>query len=328
MSTTALDIIKGALRRINSYQSGEQIAPPDENDCLETLNDLFDSWSAQELHVFGSVENVLTWIVGQNTYRIGNPLSTDLGLANFSGTVTLNSATITGISPMPSGLVAGTSTSAVGAGSTLTDSQSLFPANTYVTSIGASSITVSAAAIGNSQGLDSFAYTLPGDFPIPRPLHITNSYTRINQLDFTLDVYDSQDRFNEILYKAQPGPWPTVAWYNPTFPYGTLKVYQTPGQGGTLYLFTDTILSRLTANQPIIMPQGYNRALKWCLAEEIWAEYMGGREVPALVAKKAAESLAVIKAMNAQPTVAARYDRELVRGNRPDGGWILTGGFR
>jgi len=326
--TTALDLVKGALRRINSYQSGETIAAPDEADCLETLNDLLDSWSAQELHVFGSVENVLSWIVGQNTYRVGNPLSSDIGLSNFAGTATLNSNVITGVSPIPSGLVAGTSASAVGAGSTITDTQSLFPANTYVTAIGTNTVTLSANAIGNSQGLDSFAYTLPGDFPIARPLRITNSYTRINQLDFTLDVYDSQDRFNEILYKAQPGPWPTVAWYNATFPYGTLKVYQTPGQSGTLYLFTDTILTHLTANSAVIMPQGYNRALKWCLAEEIWAEYMGGREVPALIAKKAAESLGVIKALNSQPTVAARYDRELVRGNRPDGGWIMTGGLR
>lgn len=325
---TATDFVKTALRRINSYQSGEQIAQPDLQDCLDTFNDLLDSWSAQKLHVFGSNENILTWIVGQSQYKVGNPLSSDIGLPNFTGTVTSGSSVITGVTQIPSGLVAGTSVNAVGAGSAIIDTQSLFPANTYVTAIGANTVTVSANAIGNSQGLDSFSYTLPGDFPIPRPLRITSAYTRINQLDFTLDVYDSQERFNEILYKAQPGPWPTVAWYNNQFPYGILNAYQTPGQGGTLHLFTDTILQRLTANQTIVMPQGYARALKWCLAEEIWAEYMGGREVPALIAKKSAESLAVIKALNAQPTVAAKYDRELVRGNRPDGGYILHGGYR
>ena len=34
-----------------------------------------------------------------------------------------------------------------------------------------------------------------------------------------------------------------------------------------------------------------------------------------------------IKELNSQPPQRARYDRELVRGNRPDGGWIFSGGF-
>lgn len=326
--STATDFVKSALRRCNSYQSGEQLAQPDLQDCLETFNDLLDSWSAQKLHVFGSNENILTWIPGQNQYKIGNPLSSDLGLPNFTGTVSINSNVIIGVMQIPSGLIAGTSLNAVSAGSTILDAQSLFPAGTYVTAIGTNTVTVNANAIGNSQGLDSFSYTLPGDFPIPRPLRITSAYTRFNQLDFTLDVYDSQDRFNEILYKAQPGPWPVLAWYNNLMPYGVLKVYQTPGNSSELHLFTDTILSHVMATSTMIMPQGYARAVKWCLTREIWAEYMGGREIPALIEKMSNESLGVIKALNAQPTIAARYDPALLRGDRPDGGWILHGGYR
>jgi hypothetical protein len=326
--STATDFVKASLRRINSYQSGEQLAPADLQDCLDTFNDLLDSWSAQKLHVFGSNENILSWIVGQNQYKVGNPLSSDIGLPNFTGTASINSNVITGMTQIPAGLVSGTSVNAVGAGSTLIDTQNLFPANTYVTAIGANTVTVSANAIGNSQGPDSFAYTLPGDFPIPRPLRLTSGYTRINQLDFTLDVCDSQDRFNEILYKAQPGPWPVVAWYNNQFPYGILNVYQTPGQSGTLHLFTDTILQRLTATSAIVMPQGYARALKWCLAVELWPEYHGSDPLPPVIAKNGDDALKVIKALNAQPAVVAKYDQALVRGNRPDGSWITHGGYR
>ncbi len=326
----ALDFVKKALRRISSYQSGETIAPTDAQDVLDTANDLLDSWSTDKQYLFGSNENVLSWIVGQNQYRIGNPTCTSIGLPAFTGTVTSGSAVITGVTQIPASLVAGTSYNQVGAGSTLTDLQALFPANTYCTAFnaGAQTVTMSAPVTGNSQGLDQITYTIPGDFPIPRPLRITHGFTRINQLDFTLDVCDTQDRFLEILYKAQPGPWPTVGWYNNLMPYGVLNVYQTPGQGAQVHLFTDTILSNLTLQQTIIMPQGYARAFSWCLAKEIWPEYHGSEPLPATIATNAADALTMIKALNAKPAARAAYDRILVNGNRPDGGWATHGGFR
>lgn len=325
-----LDFVKKTLRRIGSYQSGETIAPQDAQDVLDSGNDLLDSWSTDKLYVFGSNENILAWIVGQNQYRIGNPKCTDIGLPVFTGTVVTGSAVITGVTQIPASLVAGTSYNQVGAGSTLTDNQSLFPANTYCTafSAGAQTVTMSANATGNSQGLDQITYTVPGDFPIARPLRITNAFTRINQLDFTLDVFDTQDRFLEILYKAQPGPWPTVGWYNNLMPYGVLNVYQTPGQGASVHLFTDTILSNLTLQQTIIMPQGYARAFSWCLAKEIWPEYHGSEPLPSTIATNAADALKMLQALNAKPAARAAYDRMLTRRNHADASFILTGGYR
>lgn len=316
---TALDLIKSSLRRITSYQSGETIAQADAQDSLDTFNDLLDSWSAQKLNVFGSNENIFQWTVGKNQYKIGNPKCSDIGEPPFTGTLTANSPTITSVTQKPADLVIG---------ATLTSLQNLIPAGTTVTAIGVNTVTMSANATANSNGLDQITYTIPGDFAIPRPLRITHAFTRINQLDFTLDVTDSQSRFLEILYKAQPGPWPVVAWYNNLMPYGVLNVYQTPGQGGELHLFTDTILQNLTLNQIVILPQAYSRAIKWNLAVELWPEYHGSDPIPMSISKNAADSLAVIKALNAQPAVAAKYERELVRGNRPDGGWITHGGYR
>jgi hypothetical protein len=324
---TALDIIETALRRINSYQHGETIAQPDVDDCLETLNDLLDSWSTDKLQIFGSNENVLQWINGQNQYRVGNPTNLELGEPNFTAVVTGGSNLITATN-IPSDLVAGNAPPGPSAGSTLTDAADVFPAGTYCTGISGSTITMSApATITPSQNPDLISYTVPGDFAIPRPLRITGGYTRINQLDFWLDVYASQDEYNAILYKPQPGPWPTIAWYNPLMPYGILNVYQTPGQAAQLHLFTDTILSNLTVNQTFILPQGYSRALKWNLAQELWAEYCAPAPLPPTIKKMAFDSMAVVKALNAQPPQRAKYDRALVRGNRADGGWITHGGF-
>lgn len=322
----ALDIVKGALRYINSYQSGETIAQADAQDVLDTLNDLLDSWSTDKVYVFGSQESILTWQVGKTQYKIGNPTCTQLGLPTFTGTLTGGSNVVTGVTNIPSGLVAGQAVVDFGSGSILTDSANVLPANTYVTAIGANTLTLSAAAmITPSSNPVTLTYTLPGDFPIPRPLRITGGYTRINQLDFWLDVYATQDQYNSILYKAQPGPWPVVAWYNNVMPYGLLNVYQAPGQNAQLHLFTDTILSGLTLEQTVEVPQGYVRALKWLLAREIAPQY--GYAFTPQQNKIAGEALSMIKALNAQPAPRGRYDRALVRGNRPDGGWVTHGGF-
>lgn len=346
--TTAADIIKGALRRINSYQSGDQLDPPDAQDCLDTLNDLLDSWSTDKQYLYGSNEWILSWTPGKRIYTIGDPWNADLtgqnntgspGAAtspllsgtwpNIVGALTGGSNVITGVTNMPANLVAGAgAVNQVGSGSSLADAQGVIPNGATVTAFDpvAQTITMSANATANSIGADSIAYTIPGDFPIPRPLRITHGFTRFNALDFTLDVYETQDQYTSILYKAQPGPWPTVAWYNNQHPYGLLNAYQTPGNGSELHLFTDTILSKLTLNQNLVMPQGYTRALKWALAKEICAEY--GFPLTEAIKVNAQEAIAFVKALNARPAQVARYDRELTRGNRPDGGWILHGGYR
>lgn len=327
-TTTALSLIKGALRKINSYQSGETIAQPDADDCLETLNDLLDSLSTDQQYIFGSAENVLSWTSGKNKYTVGNPVCTLLGSPPFTGTLTSGSNVITVVTNVPSNLVAGsTAAYQVGSGSILTDTQGLVPADTTVTAFNAiaQTVTMSANATGNSTGADSFTYTVPGDFPIQRPLRITTGFTRFNALDFTLDVCETEVQYNSILYKAQPGPWPTVAWYNDQFPYGVLKVYQTPSNGATLYLFTDTILSNMMLNQIVVMPQGYNRAIKILLARDISLEY--GFQLSPTFNQVLQEAVSFIKALNAKPASVSQYDRELSRGNRPDGGWIFRGGY-
>lgn len=329
-TTTALNCIQSALRKINSYQSGETLASIDQNDALDTFNDLLDSLSTSEQYVFGVNENVLNWTSGKRSYTVGNPTCTLLGSVAFTGTLTSGSPTVTNVTNMPSNLVAGaTAAFTVGSGSILTDTQALIPANTTVLAFNAAAntITMSANATASSQGSDSITYTVPGDFPIQRPLRITSGYTRVNNLDFTLDIAETQEQYNEILYKAQAGPWPTVAWYNYTFPYGTLNVYQQPGNNAEVHLFTQTSLANLTLNQILVMPQGYARSLKWLLARELWTEFMGGAPMPQQIRELANEATTFIKALNARPQAVSRYDRELARGNRSDGGWIIRGGY-
>lgn len=320
MSQTALDLIKGGLQYVQSYQSGETIAQFDQQDNLRVLNDLLDMWSTDHTLVYARNETIFNWVNGQAQYKIGNPLCTDIGESGFTGTLTGGSATISGITNMPADLKVG---------ATLTDVANVIPAGTTVSTIGVGTITMSAnAAATPSNGTDTITYTIPGDVPIQRPLRLTSGYTRINNLDFTLKVLATESEYNSILYKAQPGPWPTIAWYNPQMPYGILNVYMTPGQSAAVHLFSDIILSNLTINQTFILPQGYSLALKLNLALQFWPIYVRGDEPPFMLMKLAGDAYKAIKDLNRNPPVESTYDTNLIRGNRPDGGFIIHGGYR
>ncbi len=315
---TALDIITAALRRINSYQPGEQLATADANDCLDTLNDLLDSWSNDHLLIYGTDEYVGQWTTNQFTYKIGNPTCTELGELPFTGTVTSGSTTISAVTNIPSDLVVG---------ATLTDTGNAIPAGTTVAAIGANFVTMSQNATASPSGKDSITYTVPGDFPIARPLRISYGFTRLNELDFPFDVYMTEQQYLSVLFKYQPGPWPTVAWYNNTFPYGQLNVYQAPGQNSEVHLFTDTLLQNLTLNQTFQLPPGYARALKWALAKELWPEYMGAVPCPTSITRTVHDAMAMIKSVNMEPARRAMYDPALVRRHGWDASWITNGGF-
>jgi hypothetical protein len=245
---TALDIIKGALRRINSYQSGEQLAAPDSNDALEVLNDMIDSWSTDHAYVYASVETVVNFTANQYQYSIG-----------------------------PGG---------------------------------------------------DFAVDANTGAPIPRPLRITNGFTRISTIDFPIDVTMDQNQYTQIGLKQVPSPWPIVAWYNPTIPTGTIYFYPNPASSAELHLFTDTILSEFALLQTVVnLPQGYARALKWNLARELCAEY--GYPLSPAIRELAKESLDMVKSLNQVPAPVSNLDSALTTmGQKANASWILTGGLR
>lgn len=314
MAVTANDLILGALKRINSYAPGEPLANDDAIDALDTLNELLDSWSTDQCSVFADAENLLTFVAGQYQYTIGN-----YAAGNFPGIVTNASATITGAT-VPTDMIARSDLTGSG-----------IPAGTTVVSTnpGAGTILMSAPAT-LTPGIQQIAYTIPGDFKIPRPLRVTDSFTRITTagtsgLDYPIQSVD-QKQYNAIGYKGISAPWPIAMWYNPTYPLGNLYFYQNPSGAGQLHLFTDNILTNFaTLTQAASVPQGYVRWIKWALAKELAPEY-GKAWTQTMEANwKTAQTL--VRSLNSVPTPVSNYDGILV-GARYDAGWILNGGFR
>src|ERR1700761_2679461 len=302
VTSSAQDIITGALRNINVLAAAETPSASDSADALQVLNDLLESWSIDHLTVYSVVENILSFTPQQYQYTIGNPVG-----GSFIGTLASGSPTISGVT-IPSNMIVCR---------TLTGKQGAVPSGTTITAIGTNTITMSANALITVAAAETFTYTVPGDFAIPRPLRITNAFTRITTsgttgLDYPIDFDTTRDKYNAIGLKGLPGsPWPIIGWYNPTFPYGNVYFYQAPQTAGELHLFTDTIFTDFTTlTQLINLPQGYARALKKNLAVELAPEY--GKGVSANLQRQADESLKMIKSLNSNPAVTAFYDGDLV----------------
>lgn len=317
VSTSAQELIQGGALNINAFSPGQPMSSAIASTCMQILNDLLDSLSTDQAFVYTQVENILAWTPGQYQYTLGNPVG-----GTFLGTTTINTAVINGVT-VPSNITAN---------GDLTDALGLFPAGTTVLSwnAGANTVTVSANATASSGIQDTFTYTTPGNLKMTRPARFRTGFTRITTgnaagLDYWFD-FVSLDRYNEIGYKGVPGPWPYLAAYQPTFPLGTLWVYPQPSIAGTVFLYTDLILSEFTnLTDSINLPQGYSRALKKLLALELCPVF-GKTPSPELIVQ-AKEAKNLLKAQNASPVVTLRYDSDLVYSRHTDAGWITNGGF-
>lgn len=317
--TTATEFITDALVDINALSPGQVLPPNNAAVALRKLNDLLDSLSTDKGYVYTTVENIFSWTPTQFKYTVGNPVG-----GTFNGTLVSGNPTISGVT-VPSTLVVG---------GDLTDTQSQVPTGATVLAFNsvAQTVTMSANALSTVNPAEQFTYTTPGNIKIPRPLRLAPSgYTRLSasgnsNLDYWFDCTMSMDRYNEFGLKFNPGPWPLVVAYQPTFPLGTLWVYPAPSIAGEVHLFTDLIFSQFTnITQNVNLPQGYTRSLKKLLSLELCPSY--GKTPSSQLLRACSEARAFIKALNQTPVETLRYDDAIVRSQQTDAGWIISGGF-
>lgn len=313
--TTALDVVTGALRKINVLAAGEVPSASELQDAIAVLNDLLDTWSTEHLSVIDNKENVFTFFPGKTTYTVGNPV-----IGAFSGIVTQGSNVITGVT-VPAAIVIGSSLIAPG-----------IPAAALVTAVGANTITFTPTLPATATFVAQLiSFTVPGDFSMPRPLRVTNAYTRLttsgqSSIDYPIDIW-TLDQYSGIGLKSQPGPWPKVLFLNPGFPYATINVWPVPNGAAELHLWTDAVLSTFAdVNADINMPQGYARALKLALGLELAPEY--GKKVDPMLVQQAKKAKDALRSLNSSPASPSSYDGGIVATGRADAGWILHGGFQ
>jgi hypothetical protein len=69
--TTALDIIKRAMRQIGALAEGEVPTAQEEQDGLDAFNDVLETWSLESLSVYGSLPETFATIANTASYTIG-----------------------------------------------------------------------------------------------------------------------------------------------------------------------------------------------------------------------------------------------------------------
>ena len=91
-TTTALDIINGALRVLQVANPDVTITSQEANDALDGLNLMIDSWSNESLMLYHVTKEPFTLVQGQQSYTIGTGgnFNTDRPIAIEMATVTIS----------------------------------------------------------------------------------------------------------------------------------------------------------------------------------------------------------------------------------------------
>ena len=167
----------------------------------------------------------------------------------------------------------------------------------------------------------------------PRPLRINSAIVRVvnsssGTLDYPVAILSVED-YELIGIKTLPGPWPRALYYQPSMPLGVLNYWPNPSQQVELHLYCDTILNRFnTINDTIILPQGFEMAMRHNLAELLMPSYGKVNQMQiAMIQANAKNGKALIKRTNMQPVQTSRFDDVLAMRRGADAGWILHGGF-
>lgn len=321
--TTPQDIITRAMKDIGAIAAGEVPTADEAQDGLDLLNDMIDQWSNESMMVFYRTEIVFNTVQNTVQYTLGPGGSVG---ATFVGSIAGNVLTVTSISA-----------GAITQGMTLT--------GTGITA-GTKIVAFESGAGGNVNEAGTYLvskYQTAGSTTISayyeRPLTIESAFVRVatvqggtniagGYLDYPVAVL-SLEEYEGIGIKQLNGPWAKAIYYQPSELLGTIYCYPNPAQG-QLHLFTQTIFRNFqTLTDAIEFPQGYNMALRWCLAERMMPMYGKTNQTQiAMINAYAAQGKATLKRINMQPPKVARYPDSLMMGKAKDAGFIMDGGFR
>jgi len=321
--TMPIDIISRALKDIGALAAGETPSPEASQDAFDMLNDMLDQWSNEGMMVYYKTEIIFTTTNNQTQYTIGP--GGQIG-ASFTGSISGTTLTVTAIGSGAIAIGQTLSGTGVTAGTTIVGFNTGAGGN--VNEVGTYTITPSQTASSTTVS----AY-------YQRPLSLTSAYVRISTtangapiigggLDYPVAVLNF-DQYNSIGLKTMSGPWPKAIYYQPAEILGNIFVWPAPAQG-ELHIFTDTQFRNYqTQNDVFALPQGYNMALRWCLAERLMPMYGKASQTQiGMITAYAAQAKATLKRTNMKPPMVASYADAIITGRQKDAGWIMYGGFR
>jgi len=323
--TTPYDIITRSLKDIGALEAGESPSADAAQDAFDMLNDLCAQWSNENMMVFYKTEIIFQTVQNTVQYTLGPGGSVG---ATFTGSISGTTLTVP---------VDGVTAGAITMGMTLSGS-GVTAGTTIVgfnTGAGGNVNEGGTYTVSKSQTVSSTTITAYYE----RPLTIESAFVRVatqqggtniagGYLDYPVAIL-SLEEYESLGIKQLNGPWAKMVYYQPSETLGTLYVFPNPSSG-ELHLFTSTIFrSFQNYYETITLPQGYNMAMRWCLAERLMPMYgKASANQITMINAFASQSKATIKRTNMRPPQVARYPDALMVGKAKDAGFIMDGGFR
>ena len=191
---------------------------------------------------------------------------------------------------------------------TMLDSWGAIRQNIYATTEETFSLTV---------GKNPYTIGSSGDFDTVRPVRITYAYIKDSDVDYPLDIFQSESEYKGITMKAT-STRPEGVWYEKQFPLGYLWFDYVPDKAYELHLSSHKRLldaSAIKLSTDLSFPEGYEQALITNLA--VRSANALGKPLTQDMVLLASGSLKTIQAVNLEIT-PQRYDTELFnrRGGR------------
>jgi len=323
--TTPLDIISRALKDIGALAAGETPTADESQDALDMLNDMVAQWSNENMMVFYKTEIIFQTVQNTVQYTLGPGGSVG---ATFTGSISGTTLTVPTDGVTAGAITMGMTLSGTGvtAGTTIVG---------FNTGAGGNVNEGGTYTVSKSQTVSSTTITAYYE----RPLTIESAFVRVatqqggsnvagGYLDYPVAIL-SLEEYESLGIKQLNGPWAKMVYYQPSETLGTLYVFPNPSSG-ELHLFASTIF-RTFQNyyETITLPQGYNMAMRWCLAERLMPMYGKASATQiTLINGFSAQAKATIKRTNMKPPQVARYPDSLLMGKAKDAGFIMDGGFR
>ena len=320
--TQPIDIISRALKDIGALEAGEVPTAEAAADAFDMLNDMCAQWSNENMMVFYRTEIIFPVVQNQIQYTIGP--GGQVGSA-FTGSISGNTLTVTALTSGAITMGQTISGTGVASGTTIVG---------FTSGAGGNVNELGTYTVSRSQTVASTAMT--GYYE--RPLTIESAFVRVTTtsngapiygggLDYPISVV-SLEEYESIGLKSLNGPWPKVVYYQPSEILGTIYVWPNPAQG-EMHCFASTLFRKFqTYFDTIQLPEGYNMALRWNLAERLMPMYGKANEIQiAMIQQYAAQSKSTVKRTNMRPPQVARYPEYLLFGKAKDAGWIMDGGF-
>lgn len=258
---TAQKIINKALRQLGVIASGDAPTPEEYNDSLDSMNDLIETWQADERAYFSQNDSTFTITTSTGQYAIGDSVLSITSITRSSATATAVCATRHSFE---------TGNKATIAGAAQTD----YNITAAVTVIDPFTFSYTVANTPASPATTTTAFTaVCGDIAIARPVELLGAFTRAGGVDNPLGIIT--ERFWDGLSdKAATAALASKILYRPNYPFGQLLMYKIPTAAAVLHLKTRngiTSFTSLTQDQP--MPPGYRRALTLAVAIDMAPEF-------------------------------------------------------